>query len=236
MEKKAIAIIPARKNSKGIKFKNKRKLLGKPLISYTIEAAIESKIVDIIVASDDEDILDIAKTYGIYNDYIRPENVSNDEASMDSLILDVLKYLKKKNYNHKYAITLQPTSPFRTSKDIINAIELVENSNKKTVIGVSRMMHHPYECIEESVLLKETSWKFIAKPQENKKRRQEYEDKYWFINGAIYCYSIDDFLELKGFNWDNSVIYKMDIENSIDIDTEFEFEIAESLMRKIINQ
>jgi len=234
--KRALAIIPARKNSKGIKFKNKKELLGKPLISYTIEAAIESNIVDIIVATDDEDIIEIARSYGINSDYMRPESVSTDEASMDSLIIDVLNYAKKKEVNYKYAITLQPTSPFRTSNDIKNAIALAEDSHKGNVIGVSKMLHHPYECIEENGSLIEYSWRFLAKPIEKKNRRQDYEDRYWFINGAIYCFCIDDFLENGGFNWNNSIIYKMDIENSIDIDTDFDFDIAENIMRKkIIN-
>jgi CMP-N,N'-diacetyllegionaminic acid synthase len=228
----ALAIIPARKNSKGIKFKNKKNLLGKPLISYTIEAAIQSGVVDILVATDDDEILSIAKSYGLETDYVRPQSVSNDESSMDSLILDVLKFIRK-DKTYVYGITLQPTSPFRTAVDIKKAIELKRTHHNRNVIGVSKMLHHPYECIEEIGANDfELDWKFLAKPREKKSRRQDYEQNYWFINGAIYCFGIDEFLSTGGFSWKNSILYKMDTVNSIDIDTNFEFSIAESLMRK----
>ena len=232
--KDVLAIIPARKNSKGIRFKNKKLLMGKPLIAYTIEAAIESGIVDILVASDDDEILRISESYGLETDYMRPESVSDDEASMDSVILDVISYIKEKKFSYNYAMTLQPTSPFRTSQDILNAVELVKNTSK-CVVGVSKMMHHPYECIEEGDSTRfGLGWTYLARPFSKKNRRQDYEDRYWFINGAIYCYSIDNFIDSGGFNWDNSIIYKMGIENSIDIDTDFEFAIAEDMMKNKI--
>jgi N-acylneuraminate cytidylyltransferase/CMP-N,N'-diacetyllegionaminic acid synthase len=95
------------------------------------------------------------------------------------------------------------------------------------------MLHHPYECVEEIQNNKYAlDWEYIAKPLEKKIRRQDYEDKYWFINGAIYCFGVDEFILNQGFNWENAILYKMDIMNSIDIDTDFEFEIVENLMRK----
>ena len=232
LHKDTVAIIPARKGSKGVPFKNKRLLAGRPLIEYTIEAALNSNEVDLFLSSDDEDIIRIAESYGLSIEYVRPVSISLDTTSMEEVVFDALTYLQNKpNEPYKYAMILQPTSPFRTSKDIQNAINLKREDNNN-ILGVSLMIHHPSECIIEN--LKGQNWSYLIEPA-NVKRRQDYVGSYWFINGAMYCFDVQNFLDNKAFNWKGAKLLKMSEENSLDIDTNLDFIMADALMKSILN-
>jgi CMP-N-acetylneuraminic acid synthetase len=123
---KILAIIPARSGSKGIPNKNIKKLSGRPLIYYTIKAALNSKLIDrIIVSSDSEKILKISEKLGAEIPFKRPKNISEDKSLAIEVIQHALNWLEK---NEKYfpdaIIYLQPTSPLRTKKHINEAINI----------------------------------------------------------------------------------------------------------------
>ena len=143
--KKILAIIPARKNSKRVKNKNVVSINNKPLVSYAIESALKSKFIDkIIVSSDDKKIINISKKLGIKVSGLRPANLSRDK----SKTIDVIKYeinkLRENNEIFDYVILLQPTSPLRTFRHIDESISMLIKKNAKCIVSVCEL-EHPIE-------------------------------------------------------------------------------------------
>ena len=225
-----LAIIPARSGSKGIPNKNKKCFAGVPLIEYSLKEAVRIPQIDIVVASDDPDILKIAANYGCDVEYKRPASVSADTTSMYEVVIDVLNFTQKVGRDYKTVLILQPTSPLRRASQIIEALENFQNDPCRALMGVSPMLHHPLECILESTQtgdqIDEKEWDFIL-PQQKAIRRQEYQGAYWFINGAIYIYDVKKFVQKK-LNLNGAQLYKMPIETSIDIDDPFDWALAEA--------
>ena len=120
-----LALIPARGGSKGLKDKNIRLLNNKPLLAYTIEAAKESRIFDrIIVSTDSEKIAVVALKYGAEVPFMRPKELATDTASSMDVLIHTIKLLQESNDKYDYVALLQPTSPLRTSQDIVEAADL----------------------------------------------------------------------------------------------------------------
>lgn len=227
--KKFLAIIPARSGSKGLKDKNIKELNGKPLISYTIEAAIESKIFDsIIVSTDSKDYADIAKEYGAEIPFLRPDYLSTDEATTNDVVEYTIKELEKVGKNYDYFMILQPTSPLRKSEDILGAVNLLFEKDANSVVSVCEVEHSPLymNTLDESLSME------VFLPKDVKTRRQEL-PIYYRLNGAIYISKIDYFLKHKNFYGEKSYAYIMDKIRSIDIDDEFDFIMAESCVKML---
>jgi CMP-N,N'-diacetyllegionaminic acid synthase len=228
MMNNVLAIIPARKGSKGLPGKNKKNLLGKPLISYSIESALNANLTPFI-STDDEDIIEIAKEYKIDCEYLRPSHLASDSAGMMDVVLDSINWIElNKKMNIEIVTLLQPTSPFRTSKDILESIELLKTSGAHSVVGVSKMWQHPYECLE----IHGDNWTYLKKQEIEVVRRQDYNQnsEYYFINGAIYTIWRSNLFEERKFIFPDSKLYIMDEINTFDIDTPKDFAIAEGLM------
>jgi CMP-N,N'-diacetyllegionaminic acid synthase len=226
----ALAIIPARGGSKGVKRKNLRKLAGKSLLEHTICSAMESRLVsEIFLSSDDEEIIEEARYLGLNVEYVRPYHLAGDEASMIDVVNDALVWINKNELKvfPKSVVVLQPTSPLRNSNDVDSAISYLDAMQKiNYVVGVNKMKEHPYECIFQE----DSGWDFLAKPHAPALRRQDYYEKYFFINGSIYAFNVDSFLREKRFiKLGETKFYEMPIERSIDIDTEADLAIAECL-------
>ena len=219
--KKILGIIPARSGSKGLKDKNIKPLGGKPLIGYTIKAALDSKMIDnVIVSTDSEQYRDIAKSLGAEVPFLRSSKLSEDETKTEDVIVDLISKLEEK---YDYFILLQPTSPLRTSEDIKNVIKLIVEEDLESVVSVCEVDHSPYLM---NVLNKDLSMEgFIS----NNKRRQDYE-KFYRINGAIYLMQVDKYLECRNFYGKNSKAYIMSKERSIDIDSLTDFEFVDHLI------
>lgn len=227
MDKKILAIIPARGGSKGIIDKNIKPLDGKPLIYYSIYEAIESNVIDeVIVNTDSEKIASVSKKYGAKIPFIRPNELATDEASTIDVIEHTLNFYEKKNINFEYFILLQPTSPLRTKEDITNSFEILKQKKAKSIISVCEAEHSPLlmNKLDDDLKMKD----FLTK--ENNKRRQDLE-KYYRINGAIYISEVDNFLKTKSFYGKDSYAYIMPVNRSIDIDNEIDFKLAEIIMR-----
>ena len=222
-----LAIIPAREGSKGVVGKNIRHLGGKPLIAYTIQAALESKKIDrVIVSTDSHYIAEVSMEYGAEVPFLRPKSISQD----DSLILDNYKYMleRLKIENGEVIdsfVAIQPTSPFRNSFDIDSAIELFCNNNTDSVISFTKEAHPP----EWNRIINDDSTfsNFITEEIYN---RQAYKWVYRF-NGAVYVYKSELIKNSVMYN-DTSLAYVIPEERSLDIDTENDFMYAEFLINK----
>lgn len=225
-----IAIIPARGGSKGLPDKNIKKLLGKPMISYTIEQALKSKYIsDVIVSTDSKDIESIALKYGAKSPFLRPDFLATDDSnSVDNYIYTIDKLNKDFGYKIKNFLVLQPTSPLRTVKDIDSAIELFNLKNADSVVSYTKETH---PIMWHKYINKDGSFKNIF--EENISNRQEIKETY-FPNGAIYIFNINLIKEKKYYS-KNSYGYIMSRSRSVDIDTIEDFEYAEYLMKKYHN-
>lgn len=224
---KILAIIPARSGSKGLANKNIRLLNNKPLIAYTIEAAIESDIFDeIIVSTDSQDYADIALKYGATVPFFRPEFLSGDAVSIHDVLADVLEKLKNIGRTFNYLMILQPTSPLRTSDDIKNAMDLLLDKKANAVISLCETEHSPLYAglIPDDLKIDG----FIKKDVSY--RRQDL-PKYYRLNGAIYLGKVDYYLKYRDFYKENCYAYIMDKTRSVDIDDEYDFMIAEMMMK-----
>ncbi|MDZ4030836.1 GDSL-type esterase/lipase family protein [Kluyvera ascorbata] len=212
-----IAIIPARSGSKGLPNKNILMLVDKPLIAYTIEAAISSKIFDhIIVSTDSHEYANIAKSYGA-EVMMRNDELSSDSASSFMVVKDVLDRCA----NCDYFVLLQPTSPFRNSQHIIEAVELFEKSNNaKFLVSV-------VESSKSSDLIKpiDHSLSLVNFEQDFSKYRRQNKKEYC-PNGAIFIGNKVDYISQKHFFGEKSIAYIMSKEDSVDIDDQLDFEFA----------
>ncbi|MCT4605053.1 MAG: acylneuraminate cytidylyltransferase family protein [Marinisporobacter sp.] len=223
-KKEILAIIPARGGSKGLPGKNIKLLGHKPLIAYTIEATQRSKYIKrMIVSTDDLKIAEISKEYGAEVPFIRPAELSNDYTNTVDVVIHALNDLKEKEgYIPKLVVLLQPTSPLRNHIHIDEAIEKFLESTADSVISVCEFEHSPYWAT------KIVDNRLIKLMDEKNKRRQDYEKIYRY-NGAIYIIAAKDLLENKSF-FDEVAPYIMDNEDSIDIDTLFDFKMAEMIL------
>ncbi len=215
-----LAIIPARGGSKRLPRKNILNLSGKPLIAYSIEAALKSKYIDkVVVTSDDKEILNISKQFGA-NTIKRPDTLANDIATTFDAIRHTIENIEQYNY----IVLLQPTSPLRDNNHINEAIELLESKKADAVVSVCEMEHSPLwsNTIDDSL-----SMKNFLRDEVLNKRSQDLE-KYYRLNGAIYICKTDKLLEEKSFLLkDNIFAYIMNRKNSIDIDDEIDFKMAQ---------
>ena len=224
-----IAIIPARSGSKGVKDKNIKELCGKPLMAYTIEATIKSKIFDCIhVSTDSEEYARIAKEYGADVPFLRDEEYATDTASTWDAVKNVLSKYSEFGKGFDMVTILQPTSPLRTSEDICNAYRLFCEKKALSVVSVCEVEHSPLLCntLGEDLSLNN----FIDL---NKVGRRQDMDKFYRINGGIYMIAAKIVTDINELYGKQSYAYIMDCRSSIDIDSELDFEYAEIIMKKI---
>ena len=230
---KNIAIIPARSGSKGLPDKNIRMVNGKPLMAYTIEAALESGCFDTVhVSTDSERYAEIARQYGADVPFLRSEALAGDASSTWTVVSEVLeRYASIGRYYDTFMI-LQPTSPLRTAQNIREAFDVYKDKNATSVISVCEAEHSPlkYKTIPESGSLQQFSDRRSDRP------RQQI-DTYYLINGAIYLVKITGGV---GFSSDvyaeNSFAYFMNRLDSIDIDDEQDLIMAEFLLSRRNNK
>lgn len=224
---KIIGIIPARSGSKGLKHKNIKLLNGKPLMAYTIEAALNSQCFDkIVVSTDSEDYAKIAIEYGAEVPFLRSELLSNDETEIDDVIIDLLENLKNENEVFDSLMLLQPTSPLRNCDDIIKAIELMKEKDANAVISLCEVEHSPLYTglVQEDLRIDGFIKKGIST------RRQEL-PVYYRLNGAIYLVKTDYLIKCGDYYQEKCFAYLMAKERSIDIDDELDFLFASFLMK-----
>ena len=225
---KKIAIIPARSGSKGLKDKNIIDLCGRPLIAYTIEAAVKSNCFErIIVSTDSEKYGEISEKLGADVIY-RGEDLSNDTATTYMVIKDLLKHV---DCDFDYFVLLQPTSPLRTNYHILEAIESFESNTDKFDFLVSVK-----ESEHVGILVKpidgDMSLKYFDTDLSSY-RRQGY--KEYSPNGAIFIAKPLEYITQKHFFGKKSLAYIMNRVDSIDIDDRLDYELAKIVMQERLN-
>lgn len=215
-----LAVIPARAGSKRLPGKNIKDLKGQPLISWSIEAALKSKYIDkVVVTSDNDEILDIASSYGSET-IERPDELASDLSTTAGAV----KHVIENSESFDYVILLQPTSPLRTAKHIDEAIELLELKRANAVISVSEVEHSPLWC---NTLPDDGSMSgFISEAVKN--FRSQDLPVYYRLNGAIYIVKTSQFLAEDTFMIKENVFsYVMGANVSIDVDSLIDFKMAE---------
>ncbi len=224
-----LAIIPARGGSKRLPRKNILDLSGRPMISWSIDAGLKSKYIDkVVVSSDDDEILDIAKKFKAET-VKRPGELASDIATSN----DVVKHTLENIEEHDYIVLLQPTSPLRNYKHIDEAIKLLEKKRADAIISVCKTDHTP---LWSNTLQEDGSLESFIKDEVIDKRSQDLKD-YYRLNGAIYICKRDNFLKEETlFLKENIYAYIMDKESSIDIDEEIDLTIANVLASGIVDK
>lgn len=220
-----VSIITARGGSKGIPHKNIKLLNGKPLIEYSIDESLSSKLInETYVTSEDKDIIQISMKSGA-NIIYRPLELAQDDSSSVDVILHSLNYLEINNKLPDFFVLLQPTSPLRTSKDIDNAINLFINNDCDALVSVCELEHNALLnlTIKNNFLESNCDEKFLNM------RRQEL-PTFYSPNGAIYIIKTKVIQKEKTFFPKKTIPYIMPQERSVDLDTEFDFKLAEFLL------
>lgn len=226
---KNIAIIPARSGSKGLKDKNIRLLNGKPLLAYTIEAALKSKCFDtVMVSTDSKKYAKIAIEYGAEVPFLRGNENSADNASPWEVVKEVLLKYEDLGKEFDTFALLQPTSPLRNAKDIRNAYAELKEKDANAVVSMCELecSMHLVNTLPDDLSMTG----FISNEQYNM-RRQDIRPYYRF-NGAVYISKVKTFYEHMNIYDDKCYAYIMDRSRSYDIDDINDIRIVEALMKK----
>ncbi|MGE5380679.1 MAG: cytidylyltransferase domain-containing protein [Methylocystaceae bacterium] len=219
-----LAIIPARGGSKGIPRKNIYNLAGKPLIAWTIEAAMASQFIDrLILSSDDEEIIAVAQSYGCEVPFKRPGELARDETPG---IAPVLHAINNIGQPYGYIVLLQPTSPLRTAEDIDSCIKKCIDSSADSCVSMTRVEDNPYLMY----LLNEDE---VITPVADSARHQRRQDTppIFKLNGAVYVASSLFLQQEISFVGTRTVALVMPNERSVDIDSFDDLLLAEKILQ-----
>ena len=225
-----LGIITARGGSKGIKDQNITPLSGKPLIHYTIEAALVANVVnDVVLSTDSQKIADFALDAGLECRDLRPDHLATDEAkSQDVIAYEIDKYEEQKGRQVDTILLLQPTTPLRTASDIDSAYAIFDNAEQKSLISCYNAdFVHPRIMYEQEnghlIPFMEVGHEIV--------RRQQMRSVY-VRNGAIYLTNRAYFAETKRLVCDTPVLYEMPRERSVNIDIEEDLYLAAFYLQK----
>lgn len=226
---KVLCVIPARSGSKGLPGKNKMMFCGKPLLAWSVEQSLSCQYVDTtVVSSDDPETIEIARNYGAEVPFIRPIELSTDEASSIDVVLHAIDYYKKERDIHfELVVLLEPTSPLRDCSDIDRAIEQLRvHPVARSIVGVTKAecSHPAFMAYMQDGLLKPYRGNFQAV------RRQDIETLYYF-EGSVYASYIDTLVERRAFYHDLTLGYSVPKHKAIEIDDQYDFIMAQSLMQ-----
>jgi len=225
-----LCTICARAGSKGVKNKNIRLLNGKPLISYTIQQALETKLFDFIaVSSDSDEILNIAKAEGLKHLIKRPAKLASDHAAKLPVIQHCASQVEiLTNSRFDTYVDLDATSPLREPQDIINAVNLLESTSASNVITAAPSRRSPYFNLVE---LDENGIARLSKSTNNAVTRRQDSPECFDMNASIYVWNRESLMNnLSIFN-DNTRLYVMPEDRSQDIDSELDFLIVDTIMK-----
>ena len=223
---KTLCVIPARGGSKGIPKKNIKLLGGKPLIYYAIDGArsvVEDT--DICVSTDDPEIIRIVEEYGLDVPFVRPAYLASDTMGTYEVLLHALDFYEKHGKKYDAIVLLQPTSPFRRPEDIKGAMDSL-NTDIDMVVSVKEATSNPYyNSFEED----QDGYLRISKGDGRYCRRQDT-PKAWEYNGAVYVINSNSLKAENISDFKKVVKYEMDALHSVDLDTMFDWKVAELLI------
>lgn len=223
-----IAIIPARGGSKRIKGKNIKLFLGKPIIVYSIKAALESKLFDeIMVSTDDNAIAKVAQENGAEIPFIRSAKNSDDNAGTEDVLEEVFENYNKIGRRFEYACCIYPSAPFTTSEKLKQAFSTLRNENFDSVFPVVKFS----TPIQRALRIDNGRIKMFS-PENKNKRTQDFESSY-YDSGQFYFFKIDTFLKGHQLWTDNTGAIILDEMDAQDIDNETDWEMAELKYSKL---
>lgn len=218
-----VAIIPARGGSKRIPRKNIRDFLGKPIIAYSIEVALESGLfVEVMVSTDDEEISEVAKKYGARVPFMRSEENADDYATTVDVLIEVLKIYQQQGKQFEYGCCIYPTAPLLKSAFLENAYEKLINEDFSTVFPVVEFSYPIQRSLKLNVKGKaEMNW-----PEHLKSRSQDLQSAYHDA-GQFYWFKVEELLKEKKLFGNNSGAIILPNTIVQDIDTEEDWKLAE---------
>lgn len=226
-----LAMIPARGGSKGVPGKNIKEIEGKPLIAYTIEAALKSKSIDrVIVTTDSEEIAQVAKKYGAEVPFMRPAYLAEDTSKAQDVYVHAAEFMRdNEGVDVSKFMVLLPTAPFRTENHIDDAVKLFQDSKAETLISVTEVETPP------SWMVNKDDNGFIENcgfDAETASGNRQGNRTHYVPNGAIYILDYELLKSKSTYYCDKTIGYEMSRNDSIDIDTMEDYEYAVYMMAK----
>lgn len=219
---KTLAMITARGGSKRIPRKNIKEFNGKPIIAYSIEAALGSGVFDeVMVSTDDEEIAEIAKNYGAKVPFLRSEKTSNDFATTTDVIEEVLETYKERGEEFDIFCCIYPTAPFITSKRLKDAVEELSNSDADSLIPVVRFSYPPQRAMEVH------DGRLVFRQPENLKKRSQDLEPHFHDAGQFYVVRSESFFKNHGIMVGDILPMELSELEVQDIDNEVDWKLAE---------
>ncbi|NQU83680.1 MAG: acylneuraminate cytidylyltransferase family protein [Parcubacteria group bacterium] len=232
---KILAIILARGGSKGLPGKNIKLLLGKPLLAYTIKEAKKSKYINrIILSTDDEAIAEVGRQCGAEVPFIRPAELATDTSTETLAIRHALDFLKQENYVPDIIVRLVPTAPLRKAEHIDKGIKiLADNPEADSVRSVTESPKHPLKCwrLDGNKMMPFVPKEVYGLNEPYSMPRQEL-PKAHANNGSVDVMWTKTILEKNSMTGDKICGFEMPQENSVNIDNEMDFLMAEIILKK----
>jgi CMP-N-acetylneuraminic acid synthetase len=224
----SVALITARGGSKRVPGKNLRLLGGKPLIAWTVEAALGAKTISrVLVSTDDEMIAEAAARAGAEVPFLRPAALSGDTSPHYDVVAHALDWLEhEEGQSPQLLCLLQPTSPLRASSDIDGLIGLVKTSDADSGFTVSKVPVHPAYMYRLDAEGRSTSYL----PAQDKYLRSQDLETLYYVNGAAYVLRPATFRRRRSILGDRPVSYIMPPERAVDIDEEYDLVLANAFM------
>jgi N-acylneuraminate cytidylyltransferase len=225
---KTLYVIPARGGSKGIPRKNIRPLHGKPLIQYSIDVARQlAPDDDICVSTDDDEIIEVAESIGLNVPFKRPAELASDNAGMYEVLLHAVDYYAKKDNKYDCLVLLQPTSPFRKTQHVKDALDLYDES-VDMVVGVSETKANPYFTLRE-----ENADGFLEKSKsQGPVATRQSAPKVYEVNGAVYVINVESLRNKHIQEFTKVKKYVMDELSSLDLDSPLDWQFCSFLIEK----
>jgi CMP-N-acetylneuraminic acid synthetase len=223
-----LALITARGGSKGLPRKNVLPLAGKPLIAWTIEAALASSGLNrVVVSTDDEEIADCARRWGADVPFMRPAELAGDGTPHIDVVEHAVHWLEiNEGTQPDYVLLLQPTSPLRTAEDIEASIKLAGETGAPAVVSVCEAANHPY--LVKRILEDGTLAAFV--PTEIAYLRRQTLPPAYVLNGAVYLNRREVLLREHTFTPPGTLPYIMPPERSLDVDTRWDFYLVNLIL------
>ncbi|KLU62649.1 CMP-N,N'-diacetyllegionaminic acid synthase [Peptococcaceae bacterium CEB3] len=236
-----LGIIPARGGSKGIPRKNIRLLGGKPLLAWTIEAALAAKCLDrLILTTEDEEIAKVGRKYGCEVPFLRPAELALDTTPGIEPVLHAIRWLaERESYHPDYVLLLQPTSPFRRAEQIRECVARMLCAKSGPLIPTRPQTPPCDALVGVTEPGQPPEWMFRAGeegflrpllPAEGAARRQEL-PATWVLNGALYLIRTEVLLREHTFMPERVEGFPMDRTSSLDLDTPWDWQMAEYCLK-----
>lgn len=228
MKVPSLGIIPARGGSKGVPRKNLRVLAGKPLIAWTIEAALNSNLSMVVVSSEDDEIISFSSTYGGIAPFVRPADLATDDAPTLPVAKHAIEHIEEKHGQVGSVLVLQPTTPLRTAEDINRGLALMRETECDSVVSVVNVgANHPFRM--KRIVAGNRLVSFIDQGFEDMRPRQQLPPVY-IREGSIYLAKRHLVMEEATLVGGDARGIVVDENDSVNIDTEQDFMRAETLM------